>query len=358
MDSLLFALKLLGLIVAACLGVFATVHDYRDKITGHLTRWGKGAIFGLIFSTAVAVVAQIMEEAIKDKSTKEAASQAAEAAMRSEVLVRDLARVLQPLKFERIHIHDLWIPLADERFKQLRSRIDDNAKAYQSRYENARLPLRARDSGTSASGSICNKATNRCAPLNVEVDVKSPVFPQKGLEHAVFAVHSVRIAIYKTPIDPARVEHLIYGGENSPDVGFDFTGWSSPLSISRDVTTGAYKLTGAFDKQWLGSDASGRVTSLPDLAGSQLFLRLPSNSLPDDMVNQPIFGVPVSKLRGIGQSQVVPYQSQFELGTVSFDLGKRTMWVPRSAWRKHATKTAVYWEYIIPADPFKARPEQ
>ncbi|MBN3818577.1 hypothetical protein G3N57_19045 [Paraburkholderia sp. Se-20369] len=357
MDSFLFTLKLLGFGIAGCLGVFGTLHDYRDKTTGRLTRWGKFAIFGLIVSSGIAVIAQIVEETLKDRSTKEAALQAAASAARSEAVVQDLARVLQPLHIERIHIHALSIPLVDGRFKQLREKVDANAASYRRRYEEARISFRK--NGTSSISAACDKRTNRCSPLDVEIDASSPIFPRSGLESAVFRVSSVLIAFYKTPIDPSRFEKLIFGGPDEPDLSFNFgdiTG-REPLSLSKEVATGSYKLTGAFSSSFLNRDSTGRILSVPDLAGSQLFIRLPENAVPDSMVGQAIGGISLPKVAQIKRSDVLQYQRQFELGTVSLQLGSRTMWIPKAAWHKHATATAVYWEYIIPGNPFEAGPE-
>lgn len=358
MESFLFTLKLLGFGIAGCLGVFATLHDYRDKTTGRLTRWGQVAIAGLITSAAVAVVAQVVEEALKDKSTKEAALQAAASAAKSEAVVQDLARVLQPLNLDGIHIHDLGVPLTEDRFKKLRSRVDANAADYKRRYEEGRIRM-SDSSGTSSSSAACEKLTNRCSPLAVEVNETSPVFPRDPLERAVFRVSSVVVALYRTPIDPARFEQLVHGSSDEPDLSMhfgDITG-KDTLSLSREVATGSYALKGAFFSSFLKQDASGRVLSIPDLAGSQLFVRLPPNSLPDNMVGQKFAGMSLPRGVQIKQSDVVPFQQQFELGAVSFKLGTRTMWVPKGAWRKHATATAVYWDYIIPANPFEAGSE-
>ena len=356
MDTVLFTLKLAGLAIAGCLGVFGTIHDYRDKVSGRLTRWGRLAIAALVVSVSVAIVAQVVEGLVKEKSTKEAAIQAAASATRSEQVVLELARVLQPLEFKSLHISELRVPLDDEKFKPLRARVDSISADYQKRYEQSRMPLRGQ--GVSVPSADCTKRPDRCSPLEIEIDHTNAAFPRSGIEAAVLRINSVLLAIYRKPIDPQRFERLIVGGENDADLSLNFgeLAGGKPLSLSKVLDSQSYKLTGSYFSTYMRRDTSGRVVAVPDLPGSQIFLRLPSNSLPDEMISTNL-GVAIPQSARIKQSDVIAFQRRFELGAVAFDIGARTMWVPKTGWRKHATKTAVYWEYVVPADPFKFGPD-
>jgi hypothetical protein len=352
MEGFLFTVKLVGLTIASCLGVFGIMHDYRDKVTGRLTRFGRMAIAGLILSALGAIVAQTVEESLKDKSAKEAALQAAASAARSERVVNDLSRVLQPLRFKSLFISELKIPLDDERFRRLRTNIDSIAADYQRHYKMSKLPSSSK--GVSGISVDCTKVSGECSPLSVEIDGTNPAFPKSGLEAAIFRMSSIFVALYRTPISPERFEHYVVGSANEADLSLDFGSIVGPdvLKLSKDLTSGTYNLKGAFSTIQMKRDASGRMVAIPDLAGSQIFLRLPSNAVPDDMVSLN-FGVRIPKSAINKLSDVVAFQKRFEMGAVAFDLGERRMWVPKTAWRKHVTKTAIYWEYVVPADPFK-----
>jgi hypothetical protein len=356
MDAVLFTLKLAGLAIASCLGVFGTIHDYRDKSSGRLTRWGRFAIVALIVSALVAISAQVVEEYLKDKSTKEAAVQAATSAARSEQVVLELARVLQPLDFKSLHISELGVPLDDARFKSLRAHIDSIAAKYQVLYEQSRIPLRSE--GVSVPSADCTRRVDRCSPLEIQIDSTNPHFPKRGIGAAVFRINSVLIAIYRKPIDPRRFERLIVDGENDADLSLNFGDLAgrTPLSLSKRLDSQSYKLTGSYFSSYIRRDTSGRVASIPDLEGSQIFLRLPANSLPDSMVSMNL-GVALPQSARVKQSDVIAYQRRFELGAVAISIGARTMWVPKTGWRKHVTDNAVYWEYVIPKEPFKFGPD-
>lgn len=354
MEATLYVLKVAGLALAAMWGVLGTIHDYRDKKTGRLTAWGKFAIFGVVFSASIAIVAQVIEESLKQKSTAESARDAAAAAARSESVVNDLARVLQPLRIDSIFVTDIDVPVANPKFGPLKKRFDFLADTYKKRYEQMRLQPMAQ--GIASSSAHCQNGPSSCEPLSVELSSKHRSFPALGLEAAVFRINTLTLAIYRNPIDPKSFENLVLGSANTPDLYLTFgeiTG--EPLDLRKEFGTGTYSLTGLLKKGAFNSDSSGRVAAIPDLPGSQIFVRLPSNALPDSMAG---FHFGWKARSQILQRDVIPFQQQFELGSVALNIGPRTMWIPKNAWRKVSTATAVYWEYILPADPFAAGPDR
>lgn len=356
MEALLLLLKLLGLVIASGLGVLGTIKDYRDKATGRLTKWGRFAVFSLVGSALVAVGAQVVEESLRAKSTREAALQAAASAARSEQMVVELARVLQPLEFTSIHISGIQFRLDDSKFRVLKANIETVFSKHLKQYEMNAVPLGQKH--ISIPSQDCRQRNNPCSPLSIEIAGAHEVFPKSGLERALFHVGDVSLSIYRKPIDPARFEHRVIGGDNDGDLNLRFGSMFGlePLSIEKELKTGSYKLTGSFFSIHDLRDTTGLVRSVPDLAGSQFFLHLPINALPDDLSSM-TFGMALPEFERVKRSDVLAFQKQFELGAVAIHIGARTLWVPKAGWRKHVTGTAVYWEYIVPNEPFTFGPD-
>lgn len=283
--------------------------------------------------------------------------QAATSAAKSEQIVLELARVLQPLEFKSLYVSELRVPLDDASFKPLRAHVDSIASKYQALHQQGRAPVR-RD-GVSIPSEECSAGSDQCRPFEIQIDSTNPHFPKRGMEAAVFRINSFFVAIYRKPIDPARFENFIVGGENDADLSFHFgdVAGNSPLSLSKRLDNQSYMLTGGFSSTYMRRDTSGKVTTVPDLEGSQIFLGLPANSLPDSIASRN-FGFALPKEARVKQSDVVAYQSRFELGDVAIHIGARTMWIPKASWRKHVSTTAVYWEYVMSDSPFTARPTE
>jgi hypothetical protein len=347
MDSTLYVLKVAGLAIAAVLGIFGTIHDYRDKTSGRLTRWGKLAICGVALSAGVAIVAQVLEETLKQRSIEASAREAASAAARSERVVNELARVLQPLRIDRVFV-TFSVPLADPRFSSLREHVDSLVEQIKQRPQAKQIQSLERNGARigefhCAVGPTSTAGPSSCVPRSIQLTSKHPFFPSRGIEAAVFRINSITLAIYRTPIDTQQFHPLDIG---APDLFLQFgADGGNPLVLTKAIDSSNYTVSGFLGKDPRGFDLdnSGRIVAVPDLAGSQIFLSPPD--FPEGMLDD-----------GGGRTPVTPFQRQFELEGVQLHIGPRMMSIPKEAWHKGGTAKSVYWVCIVPADPFWAHP--
>src|SRR5205823_3583439 len=97
MSIALFVLKLLGLFLTGVFGTLGLVTDFKDSQTRKITRWGKIALFGILLSTMLSAVSQILESAKSAHDAGESAKAARDQIARSNEILTNLSRTLNPL---------------------------------------------------------------------------------------------------------------------------------------------------------------------------------------------------------------------------------------------------------------------
>jgi hypothetical protein len=89
MDGTLVFWKLVAIFVASVLGAIGILVDFKDK-QGKVTTWGKIVFAIIVISFGIAVYVQLLETSEEDRSEKSAVE-------RSEALLKNLNRLLQPI---------------------------------------------------------------------------------------------------------------------------------------------------------------------------------------------------------------------------------------------------------------------
>lgn len=349
----MFALKITGILLSVVFGVLGTIHEFRLK-NGKLTKWGKFSIIGAITSGAVAISAQLIEEDEKQQSTKMAAEQALASTQRLEVIVHDLSRVLQPLDLRRIFIHRLSVPLEDPRFAPAKRRIETEIGKYLNARESGTLDLRATRT-INESVTRRDEITGKHKTGIIEVSPKNPSFPRRGLEFDVLYVDTVMLSLYRNPVKPKQFESAMRSSPEDADLRITFS-LRSPedeaLSLAKDFDNQKYALSGAlYAIDNLTEDRTGRLVAFPDLAGAQIFLTLSQRGLPE-WIKPEDLGLPRST-KFSKTTEITDLQARFEIGSVAFTFGSKTVWVNEYDWTKHIGHGGYpYWEYTFPKNQF------
>jgi hypothetical protein len=99
-DIVIGLFKVAGALIAGALGVAALLADYRDPV-GKLSRAGIAVFAGIVISSMVGVVTSVVE-------TQKARSEGLEQAARTEALLREISRAVQPIRELRL---SYWIEL-------------------------------------------------------------------------------------------------------------------------------------------------------------------------------------------------------------------------------------------------------
>src|SRR5208283_4769294 len=84
------AWKASSIVLTGAFGVLGLVKDFKDK-KGKITKWGRISLAGILLSTGLGVIAQIMETSKAERTERETAAQ-------TLGIVRDIQRGLSPLE--------------------------------------------------------------------------------------------------------------------------------------------------------------------------------------------------------------------------------------------------------------------
>lgn len=273
LDTLLLALKLISSLLAGIFGAIGTIHDYKDD-SGSITKWGRIALFGIVISSAVAISAQLIEEALNQKSADEARarietqiqnqqellSNVNEQSIRSNKVLGSIQRT-----FNRIETLSgtFWLELPythtafkaySERVKILIDDLLDN-------------PNHVHDIYISRSK---NNPDGSLIPEEVAIPSDSTSFPQEKdqpLRRLMKA--GLAISIYRKPIKAKEFLATRWSGRGQPDLQLSM----SPMNPDLNVELEDYQMEVisrlTTDQQYW--DTNGQVASLNDLAGSQIW---------------------------------------------------------------------------------------
>src|SRR5262245_44793518 len=121
MGDVLSILRLLGIVLSGVFGVLGLLTEYKDK-DGKVTRWGKTALAGICLSTVVALAAGVRESRKATRAAPDAERQTRLQLQRSNEILADLGRTLDPLTNIRISFA-VKFPLNTEQFATYRNRL-------------------------------------------------------------------------------------------------------------------------------------------------------------------------------------------------------------------------------------------
>jgi hypothetical protein len=275
-------LKYAATILSTCLGVLGLLSIFRDTRTGKITFSGRMLLVGIILSGIIVVAIQASEEAQN-------------AAERNELL-EQVSRGQYPLRDVRL---SCWtdIPTAHAGFTHFRERFVPAA-------DGARAAIIG---GAKQVAGISGWGWKNDEPIDhVSVCPGSPLYPDALTEPLAYsAVHRLEVVLnfYKSPIPVSAYpfHDVLRRRRSSASVPADLTMTfrNDPqrpglLCMEYDFARNALGLFGmeleTNPKYWGGS---GRIISLADLRGAQVFIEItPTPVSPDEAVAPKEYVVP------------------------------------------------------------------
>ncbi|MCW5735792.1 MAG: hypothetical protein KIS73_16805 [Enhydrobacter sp.] len=271
-DLVKLALAALSVAVGTASGVAALLVDFKDRVTGRITKWGRLAVLGLASSFVVGISNLAVDYVQKSRQAVEASRRAQAASEQTLQIVNNLNRTLNPFKDVRVGArlsYDFGLP----ELIGYRDRLDREARALLTELNDApgrNLPGRMGIASVRADGVVSAVAFPR----------ESPLFPNEATERAAHAALSeslLSLVFFKTPLDreafgrlqlnPMSVNpgaditmHLGVAGKDGRHVHFEY---------DLDRKRVRWKICGipAVMDAWR---SSGRIVSILDLPGSQL----------------------------------------------------------------------------------------
>jgi hypothetical protein len=123
MDLALTILKIAGVLFTGAFGVLGLLTEFKDKDHKTVTPWGKVALIGIVLSTVLAFVAETVQAKKAAADAKAAAQAAAEQVARTNKIMRDLDRSLNPI-YELVATYWLKVPIDAPELASYRRRLE------------------------------------------------------------------------------------------------------------------------------------------------------------------------------------------------------------------------------------------
>ena len=242
--------------------------DYKDK-DGNITKWGRRALIGVISSTLIAAISQGFE-AYKQNEDAKAANE------RNYKLLTDLGRAAYPILENKDMILEasVEIPLDDESLKDYRSRLDEGVekfkKAGKSSLENGALE------------AFMNENSGVRTLIGLTISANASLFPKRDNERVawkVFAEFGIEADLYKNPIALDRSS-----GRQDEDLHFRANTDTSKMTLEyqlqeQRILIHSKKMVVTNEDDFRPTN---KILSLPDLAGSQMFITFKDQDSGDD----------------------------------------------------------------------------
>lgn len=261
-DIVITAVKIISALLGGVLGVLGILVNFK-RPNNRISGWGVVVLVGIVISATVGVVGSIAENY---KAKSEATQQAA----RTERLLRELSRAIQPITQLEI---TYWVRFPSESPK-VRDYLAKVTKGIEARIEGLRREFfyKPNDGGIHVTASGSNDE-----PLTIEIGRKSALWPRGRHSDIAGLVGSFSFGVFirKTPIGEENFEPMISTGGRYADwiaTAFGGPNRSHLVFDRRDGQIEIFGTTEYMKSQW---NSNGKIVSITDLYGAQLFLVLP-----------------------------------------------------------------------------------
>jgi hypothetical protein len=255
-DVVLGVLKITSVLIAAILGVTGLLTDFRDRY-GRLSRPGQLVLVGMIVSAGVGVVTSGIES-LKARSASQ------EQAARTEALLRELSRSIQPIKSLSV-TYSLEVPQTSERVKKYVARLEAGIAKHLPELADMRAPA--------IPGLQTTTGTLTGGVGIVEVGEESEFWPTADEVRLIppKKFFSLSLDFFKKPVNPKEY----YPVHGRSDFGA-FALVSTHVNYNWDLERRQLSIWGhiEFDKKFWKSN--GKIASVLDIRGSQILIFPPA----------------------------------------------------------------------------------
>ena len=256
-DLAIALLKVAGALAGGLLGAAAIFTDFHDHGTGRLRPWGKAVLVGIIASSFVGVVTSVVE-AWKAKSESQ------EQAERTEAVLRQVSRAIQPITDLKVNF---WMelppgnPIVDGYITRVSTAIEERLPELNKRIP----PLEQKHKGLDPwARGFKGEVTH------VSIKPESDLWPNGEAERHLDVLAkfmALSVEMFRVPIDPGAYAPV----HGNSDFGVHaFLG--KDVRIDWDLEKKRLVFIGRdhYEKSFWATN--GRITSVVDLHGAQLMI--------------------------------------------------------------------------------------
>lgn len=266
MDIVLVVVKIVGILTSGILGVMSSVLKIKDG-SGQLTIKGKFFIAGSVAGLCAALISQILETYLQRQAQAASQMESLESTRKLQQIMANLNRSLQPLGKFSVFIHDAHVSLDDIAFDGYKKRLDKTISVYLNKSQRERMLDR------DISAPFGFGRGDDYKPTSISVEAGGKYYPSvqdnKKIGAMAFPI-CYRFVFFKESIKADSYSPIQHYGSGLGDLRAD-TFLPKPFPLSKNLNTGVYSIGGNLEfRDW--EDVSGKIVSIPDLAGAQLFI--------------------------------------------------------------------------------------
>ncbi|WDE01480.1 hypothetical protein [Thalassomonas actiniarum] len=274
---LLTILKFLSIGLTAILSAIALLVEYKDE-NGKITYWGRRALIGIVVAAFVAASTTALEVIKGERESEKTAKEALVLAKRTSDILENINRSLHPL--EGIEF-SFWasVDLSSKQLEPYRERFSEELKDYLVQYE----------SGNRRYEGMYASSSNQNGPVDVKVPLGAAAYPSEHKEELAFYLirHTdFHLAFFKEPISPTYFEKKITDESEykNPDLVINIDTSEQDqfgIGLEYNIENRTFEINGSSiqsdPRYWR---TNGRIISMPDLKGSQMFVFTDSINVP------------------------------------------------------------------------------
>ncbi|MEA2414572.1 MAG: hypothetical protein QOI58_1229 [Thermoanaerobaculia bacterium] len=253
-------LKYAGMAVTTCLGVFGLLINFRDKQTDKVTRGGRRLVVGIIVSGMIVVATQMLED-VRSRAER-------------EDIIDAMVQGQYPLRDVRL---SFWadLPAKDPRLQSFTNRVGIDATNAREQVVRGvqNVP------GVNGWSGLLGRP-----PSMITICQGSQFYPDRQREPfaaSIFQIVEVTLRFYRSPIPVAAYPVRRYEDPKSaqerpiwPDLEMTFR-TSSDVCMQFDFDRRGVVVWGSnLETEPRSWNSSGRIVSLVNLRGTQLFIEL------------------------------------------------------------------------------------
>ena len=260
-DIVVIAVKITGALLGGALGVLGILFNFK-RSNNRITGWGVVVLVGIVASAAVGVLGSIVEGyKAKSESTQQAA--------RTERLLRELSRAIQPITQLEI-TYWVWLPSEAPR---VRGYLSEVSRGIEARIEGLRREVFVKPNDGGIHITTLGLGDE---PWTIEIGPKSALWPHdKDSDIAALVVSlTFNVFIRKTSIAEENFEPMMAtDGRYADWIAMAILPDRSNLNFDR--RNGRLEIFGTTEYKKPLWKSNGKITSITDLYGAQLFLLPP-----------------------------------------------------------------------------------
>ena len=260
-EVIITSFKVAGVVIGGVLGVVGVLFNFKNP-SGHITVPGKFVIAGIVLSAVVGIITSVTEGI---NARREAVKQAT----KTEQVLKELSRAIQPITELRI-TYFITLPSKSPLVRSYLQKL--------SRELESKLPGLEEDSPIRPDPDLHVTSRDADGAITIDISQKSKFWPRKddGVIGLFAAIFNFSIHLRRTPIETENFDsvHSVDAGQSDwIAMGLPFSGHNT---LNYKPKTKALEIHGRaeYDKELWASN--GKITSVEDLLGAQLFLIPPS----------------------------------------------------------------------------------